>query len=127
LSRLVRMQPVQPDSKTLKVTIAGRTFMHVLTTFHTGNAEQIRRFIERNFAARVLRDHPADEILADWMDLYHETEGLMIHKVFSTQRFSGHLVLKARKTGQLYLARLQVDDLPPHGILEFLIEPRPEV
>jgi len=117
---------MQHDSVTLKVTIAGRMFIRLLVTLNSGDVDQYRAFVEREYAASVLREQSVDEIAASFQALYDETDGLEIFKVYSSQRFSIVTVVKTRRDETLMLAQLTVDDLQPHGILEFRVSEPPE-
>ena len=117
---------MQHNSVTLKVTIAGRSFIRVLVTLNSGNTERYREFIEHEYATSVVREQSIDDLVASYQAIYDQTGGLDIFKVYATQRFSTISVVKAKKDGSLLLAQITVDDLQPHGILEFKIDSAPD-
>ena len=117
---------MQHNSVTLKVTIAGRLFIRVLVTLNSGNPERYREFIEHEYSTNVVREHTVDEIVASYQAIYDQTGGLDIFKVYATQRFSTISAVKAKNDGTLMLAQITVDDLQPHGILEFKIGAAPD-
>ena len=111
---------MQHNSLTLRVSPAGRMFMRFLVALNSGDPNRIAQFIEKNYAATVLREYNLDDLVTYYMDVYEQTGGLDIHKVYYSQEYVVMVITISRKTGEHYLDKLKVDDLPPFAMLEFL-------
>ena len=117
---------MQSHSLTLKVSPAGRAFMRFLAAFNSGDEERIADFVHQNYNKTTLMDTSADDIVAWFMDLHASTGGLHIFKVYSSERFHVMVIVRAMNDeNAMFLDKLKVDDLPPHGVTEYLHEQLP--
>ena len=111
------------ESKTYRVTPAGRVYMRFLATFNTGDPLQMSEFISENFADDMLADHPVSE-LVDWYEtMFTETGGMKIEKVFATEEYFIMVVVQANDGGQTYMDKLKITEAQPYKVLEYFHEP----
>lgn len=118
---------MQSHSLTLKVSPAGRAFMRFLAAFNTGDAEKIADFVHTHYNKTTLMQTPPEQIVNFFLDLHAQTNGLHIYKVYSSERFHVMVIVRAMNDRDtMFLDKLKVDDLPPHGVVEYLHEKLPE-
>ena len=117
---------MREDSRTLKVTPAGKVYMQLMVHLNTGDEGYLRKFIESHFTKEAIREHTVDK-LVEWLwDIYEATGGMRIHKVFLSQEYYIVIVAIAINGGALYLDKLKVTDTRPYQIIEYYHEVHPD-
>lgn len=117
---------MRENSKTLKVTPAGRRFMGFLASFNSGEVDDLREFIRAHYTEDALEEYSLDSLL-DWhQEIYEQTGGMKIHKIFFSEEYYIMAVVEARRDGALYLDKMKVDDASPHKVVEYLHDELPD-
>lgn len=114
------------DSRTLRVTPAGRVYMQLMQALNAGDEAQLRKFVLASFTKEAIAEHSLNGMVEWLWDIYEATGGLRIHKVFLSEDYYVVIVALAINGGALYLDKLKVMDTEPHQILEFYHEVHPD-
>lgn len=117
---------MREDSRTLKVTPAGRVYMNLIYHLNTGDEEYLRKFVISSFTKEALDELTVDGIVEMIWDIYEATGGMRIHKVFLSQDYYVVIVAMAINGGALYLDKLKVMKNEPHQIIEYYHEVHPD-
>jgi hypothetical protein len=113
---------MQNHSMTLRVSPAGRRFMHFLAAFNSGSRETIEDFIVKTYADAQMGGKTVEH-LVDWhLEIYESTGGLGIHRVYLSQEYYVIVIVQAKNDGTLYLDKMKVMEDAPHEIIEYYHE-----
>ena len=117
---------MREDSRTLKTTPAGKVYMHLMAHLNSGDPQYLRKFVLERFTEDALKEYTI-EGLVEWLwDIYDDTGGLRIHKVFLSQEYYIVIVAMAINGGALFLDKLKVTDTEPYQVIEFYHEVHPD-
>jgi hypothetical protein len=117
---------MKENSITLKSTRVGRRFMRFVVAFNSGDPDQLRAYIGDNYDENALAEYSIDAF-ADWYwNLYEETGGLRVHKVFLSEEYTIMVIVQAALDGALYLHKMKVAHEPPNKVIEYLCDPLDE-
>ena len=117
---------MKENSKTLKVTPAGRRFMGFLASFNSGDVEDLREFIQAHYTENALAEYSLDSLLNWHREIYEQTGGIKIHKIFFSEEYYIMAIVEARADGALYLDKMKVDDTHPYKVIEYLHDELPD-
>lgn len=113
---------MRDNSRTLKVSPAGRSFMQFMRAFNTGDPDEIRGFISQQFDADVIDEYGVDTLTDYCYTVYCETGGMRVHKVFVSEDYYVMIVMEAINNGKLFLDKIKVDDVAPYPVIEYVHE-----
>lgn len=113
---------MKENSQTLKVTPAGRLMMIFLAAFNSGDPAKIRDFIADHYSEETLADHPVNELVTWHEQVYAQTGGMRIHKVFLSQEYYVVTVMVAKADEALYFNKMKVTHTQPYKIVQFFHE-----
>lgn len=106
---------MQQHSVTLKLTPVGKRVMGFLAVFNMGDEEEMKAYVQSNYHERTLAEYGLDTVLGWHWDLYKDTGGLRIHKVYLTQEH--YVVLLTHPYNdpeRLFFQKFKVDPKAPH-------------
>ena len=116
---------METESKTFRVTAAGRVYMRFLAAFNMGDLEALREFVEENYADSVIEQHSLDVLVGWHFDTYEATQGMSIHKVFLTQEHYIIVIVKSKADGTMFMDKMKITADLPHKIVEYFHEASP--
>jgi len=116
---------METESKTFRVTHAGRVFMRFMATFNMGDPEAMREFIEENYTDDLIAEHSVDGLVAWHMETYESTGGLQIHRVYLTQEYYIIVIVKSKADGTVFMDKMKITEETPYKIIEYFHEPSP--
>lgn len=117
-----RAEQAQPPP-TLPGTPAGRQAAALLQTFNEGSGRTMLAFLQEHSAKSALAQHPAEQLLGTFGELWTDTNGLTLQKVESSSEHSLVLVARDKLAGEQVRLRVDVEAKEPHGILEVKVQP----
>lgn len=108
-------------------TPAGKRFGEYLRVFDGGDVNQIRRFIEEQFAETALRQRPVDDRLESQLIHFYDTRGYEIRRIEKSIPHEITVLAQSKLAGLWYRITIKVGSDPPYKITEFNREltPRP--
>lgn len=116
---------MQQESKTFKMTAAGRRYLTFLAAFNSGNPNSMLSYIHQHFDPFSFSDEDADAFVQWYQDVYTETGGMNIHKTFLSQDYYVIIIVEAKKDGRQYLDKMSVTREHPFLVTEYFHEAKP--
>jgi hypothetical protein len=113
---------MKDNSLTLKATPAGRRFIVFLATINTGDPDRLRDYILDAHDEPSLKEFGADGFLNWYLEIFKQTGGFMVHKVFLSEDYFIMVVLQARSDSTLYLHKMRVAQEHPYKITEYVYD-----
>jgi hypothetical protein len=110
---------MQENSKTFKMTRAGRMYMRFLTAFNTGDAETMREFILSHCDPFAFDDDFEATFITWYVETFKQTGGLRILRNYLSEEFYIIVIVESLKDGRHYLDKLAVTREMPHLITEY--------
>ncbi|HVJ80026.1 MAG TPA: serine hydrolase domain-containing protein [Planctomycetia bacterium] len=104
------------ESMTLPDTPAGKQVKRYLEVLASGDKNQLKKFIEENFAASFMRDISVDQHLEVNAGFAEQAGGVTPRKVVSSSPTQITLLGAARKGGTPYRVSVAVEATPPHKL-----------
>lgn len=117
---------MQQHSKTFKMTKAGRRYMSFLAAFNTGDATEMRQYVERHFDPFSFDTSFPDTFESWYKTAYAETGGMNIHRTFLAEDDYIVVIVRSKSTGKSYLDKLKVIADEPYLITEYNHEIKPD-
>lgn len=100
----------------LPATPVGQQTQRLLDMLKSGDREQIKAFVQENFAAAFLQDIPQERHLEANARFADTTGGVTVQKILSASETSLRLVAQAKKTRGMYRVVVEVEAAKPHKI-----------
>jgi CubicO group peptidase (beta-lactamase class C family) len=94
----------------------GKQTKRLLEVLESGKREQIKTFIEENFAPSFLKDFPLDRHVEVNVRFADETGGLTPRKILSASETNLRLIGDAKKGGASHQVNIAVEAAKPHKI-----------
>lgn len=110
---------MRDNSRTLKVTPAGASFLRFIAVINSGDINVMRNYANKNIADPLLQEVDAETIANHLYEIHLETGGMRVHKVFLSQDAYVMIVMEAIGDGVLYLDKLKVEEEKPYRVLEY--------
>ena len=110
---------MRDNSRTLKVTPAGASFLRFIAVINSGDIDIMRNYATKNVADPLLYKVGAEAIAQNLYEIHLQTGGMRVHKVFLSEDAYVMIVMEAIGDGVLYLDKLKVEEEKPYRILEY--------
>ncbi len=114
------------ESKTFRITPAGRVYLRFLAAFNKGTAEDMREFIAEQYADHIIAEHGLDTIVNWHLETHEATGGMLIHKVFLTEEHYIIVIVKSKADNMLFIDKMKIEPQNPFKILEYFHEASPQ-
>jgi CubicO group peptidase (beta-lactamase class C family) len=124
-ARQASVSAVQQPPAAIPSTPAGRQFSEWLAAFNSGDANEIRSFIEQHFAESALKRIQANERARMDAIIYNSTRGLIPHRVAWSTDPEITVIAQAKLTEDWVRIDVQVGSDSAHQISRFSLAPVP--
>lgn len=116
---------VQQESKTFKMTAAGKRYLTFLAAFNSGDPTTMLNYIHQHFDPFSFSDEDAETFVRWYQEIFHETGGMNIHKTFLAQDYYVIIIVEGKKDGKHYLDKMSVTREYPYLVTEYFHEAKP--